>query len=234
MNFFPVLVGNESQFFNIKIKNAQVYCAYCKAYIGTASNKMSFVIIKHKRLIRVDPRYIISLCNGQTRDESDNVVEHGHISVVASLETQITAPIRRLRYLSMDNGRILPRPCVHMRRSLEFGPHMIDPFLQANSELPTEVSIDISDDDDHSKDNPHVITKRATVHNVTVETVGSNSPRGSTERNVTNYRDFESFLQDQPSTSGLVYEPPVRDLITQHKRLKMDDENNTNKVVSAI
>lgn len=95
---------------------------YCKGHIGSVGNAKTdnrILIVRRYRLVRVDPRYLISICLGATHDQNNNIIPHSHMSNVGTVENAITARILPVELRSLRRGQLLNELCPHARNLLD-------------------------------------------------------------------------------------------------------------------
>lgn len=106
---FAVLTGTLGDFYNVILKRSELFCSCCGGLIGSISGES--VMIRSQRLIRVDPRFLVSVCIGDTKDKGDHDVSHEHLPHVLMVENTLTSPILPMGFQSVQNGHILTEPC---------------------------------------------------------------------------------------------------------------------------
>lgn len=244
---FIDLVGPATEFYNVKVHQQSVYCTYCKALIGCVARNLMMLVVKHHRLVRFDPHYLINMCRGDTHDISGDMIEHRHISFVATTENAITAPVLPVQLRSMLDGRLLSEPCPFAGNYVQCPPFSIAVQTNSTVEGSRQPVVTRHDDAFTKKDDGESVTDNTVdssmgntlpvdssdASSVPMETVANNSqPKNERVIRVTllksgelNFRSqtLDEFVRDQPSTSSGTYERPVIDLVNSHKRFKSDD-----------
>lgn len=246
---FSGLMGHRSEFHNLKSSESRVYCTWCSGLLGAETKNGSIVVIRRRKLIRVDPKYAISICTGKTHDDGGRLISHGHLSSIASVDNPLNAPLERVQFKSMRNGSFLKELCPFARKMCSEPPS--SPIVQRffdihNAPVPLSIPPILISDDEASIEQPipEVQSERASNAQVKVETASENVKESLARcvrkrvmplRNETSRRNFEEFIRNQPSTSNSVYEKPVQQLIDGCKKLKQSQEDNAvGSVISTI
>lgn len=243
-----------SHFHNVRILNDCVYCTFCKSLIGKKAVDHDILFINRHRLLRIDPRTITTHCLPTAG--SRNSTTHGHTLLIASIENAVTDPIPRLSLRSRNNtSRTIKTTCQEVKNFLADSSRSRSNRRIAGANQPVNVTncIEISDNENESvHTTPSSIFERPTVIVSTMEAARKISQPDPTDQNKTsnassdvplqnvNNAEFNTFLQNQPSTSGLVYEAPVQNLILNRARsnsssnARINVSSFTNRIVYAF
>lgn len=201
---FTVLFGSENSFINIRIHESKVFCTSCKGQIGGTRASEPVIYIRHYRLRRVDPRYIVSVCLNNSAF-TDDTVPHQHSYFGATLERDYVAPILPLEFRNLRDGRMLTELCP---RSQNFMPFPARLLIRLDIDSPRESSTEKTFENAEVDANTE---KQSFSVETADETVLSEKEcimeRQNIESETTQVhdRDWDDFIHNQPSTSGLTY-----------------------------
>lgn len=235
-SFVSVLGGTMANFINIIAQSSDAYCGACGALVGSALSN-GCLEIRSQHLIRIDPRWLVSVCLGQTR-ENGVLISHQHFPLMATFINLPTAPILPLQIRSIRNGMLLSETCPFARDFIENPPSA--PFseqfftnnrvptrefvnltgsTQSTSESVTEDAIDkltnelLDYDTSSLNDTPFVCLAppNTPLYEENRLDVGDDPLAGESISNVPVLDNIElsAYLQDQPSTSSSRYDPEV-------------------------
>lgn len=87
-----------------------VYCHPCGGQIGNVE-RGNLLMIRHVRLVRIDPSSTISICVGRYRDGNGNPLLHRHVPYMVSVENRISVEVQPMATASYRNGHRLATPC---------------------------------------------------------------------------------------------------------------------------
>lgn len=180
-------------------------------------------MIRRFKLVRIDPRFLISVCFGDIHDRNGNILYHRHMSHVATVENDPNTPVRQIELRSVQNGLLLPVPCIYAR-DLVHTPTFtsIDQqFLSINlptiaGELVRGIKVPVT-----KKRKSQTYSKASKASTDKVETPAKKKKAEQIGCvNASTDASFDEFLRDQPSTSSNRYNISVEREITARKRLK--------------
>lgn len=115
-----VLRGLLANFINIIPFKSDAYCGACGAIVGSALLNGS-VEIRSQHLIRIDPRWLVSVCLGRT-SENGVLIPHMHFPLMATFINLPANPILPLQVRSIRNGILLKDTCPFARNFIDNPP----------------------------------------------------------------------------------------------------------------
>lgn len=214
-SFFIDLFGAPNRFFNIRTHEKSVYCTFCKGWVGSQSEYDDDVMIRRFRLIRIDPRYLITICIGDTHDRRGNIIYHQHMSQVATVEKIPGTPVLPIELRTIQNGLLLLGPCPYARNLIQSPAITEIDQKYLSVKYPRVGIVDRSSNVDEerkvsNKRNLKVYARKASSQ---VETPAKKSKIEHASDDA-----FAEFLRDQPSTSNSVYDEAIEMAIAARNR----------------
>lgn len=224
MPFLADLYGPPNRFINIKIHEKEVYCSHCKGLIGMQHKFDDDTLIRNFRLVRIDPRYLMSTCVGVLRDQNGNLIHHQHTSSVATVESEPTAPVIPLELRSIQNGLFLAEPCVYAK-------HIIDsPAITTldRNLLSVELggAVEVCCNENVNKKHKRALKpKLKTYGKASKKAVEAPKKRKAEEQEYMSDAAFAEYLRDQPSTSRETYDEAIEKAIADRNRHRSNDDS---------
>lgn len=221
-----------SGFVNIKLRGGKVFCASCKGHIGYVGEGgvPATAIIRHFRLVRIDPRYVISVCHGRLRNDDCAPMPHNHLSHVASVERSIDSPISPIELRDYEAGHLLAVPCPYSRDLMLNVPLLFGTTVTHLNEQSRPLYENISEPSPNPSP-PEVPEPQSFVSITSVR----EEPVESDERAVAmSDRDWDDFIHNQPSTSGNTYSRGVRRLQNLRKLKRNYDRKDDHTYVQGV
>lgn len=224
------MFGGHDDFLNILVNDRRVFCWECGGQVGDALYN-GRIWIRSFRMVRVDPYLEISMCYGRTHDSCGLSIYHEHLSHMATIENSVMTPIAPVRFVSIQEGRILIEPCPYARNFLQQPPStpVIQRFLDANRprvDRPVFRSVQSDNVRTESVVEPLDLRVRRSANTTLRDrlTMRRNQRQSTTLANVptqqqhSNISSFDDYLQDQPSTSRGRYSSRIENL---RKKMKV-------------
>lgn len=223
------LFGIPERFFNTKIHERWVFCAWCKGYIGQLKNSDNDVMIKHFRLVRIDPRYLVSICVGQTHDRRGNIMYHQHTTQVQTVENDPRTPVVPMELRSIRGGLLLPRPCVYARELLCSPPITLLDQNSLSVNLPQPIELKIGEIVQKFKSTVAKKRNMKTYGKALEDAVeppikiARKANEQKAPQTASSNESFAEYLRNQPSTSRNQYDESVEKKIVARKWQKSND-----------
>lgn len=218
------VLGVPSRFINLAVRNGNVYCTFCKGCVGSQASPENDIKLRRFKLVRVEPRFMFSICVGTTHDRHGNLVPHEHMTQVATVDSNPESPTVPIELRSIRNGLFLNEVCFYARYILN------SPPLTAADQNQLALRLQASYIADHATAGrlarENAVKKRKQMQTYARASKASQvEPPEKRKANqndcVQNDTSFEQYLRDQPSTSSNIYDRSVEEEIIARQRLNL-------------